>query len=392
MRHIDNHERRARLGIRHLLAPGTQADDVVRVTRDLVALHSTDPATVMLSALARMRGGTIAAIEDALYEQRTLVRLLGMRRTMFVVPTELVGVVLASSTRALLPGERRRTVGLIEDSAVAPDGEVWLKAVEEETLAALRERGQATAAQLSGDVPGLREQIVAARGARNEATQRLSTRVLFLLAAEGRIIRGRPAGSWISSQYRWAPVEAWLPEGVHDLSVEAAQAELVRRWLARFGPATEADVKWWTGWTVTAARRAIAAVGAVGVTLDDGATGYVLADDLDEVPPPEPWAALLPGLDPTPMGWMQRGWYLGGHKARVFDNTGNVGPTVWWDGRIVGGWAQRTDGDVVWHLLEDIGADGEAAVGAEGARLAKVLGVIRVTPRFRTPLERELVA
>ena len=392
MRHIDNHERRARLAVRHRLADGTQADDVVEVARDLVALHSTDPATVMLSALARMRGGNIAAVEDALYEQRSLVRLLGMRRTMFVVPTELVGVVLASSACALLPGERRKTVGWIEESEVAPDGEVWLKAVEEETLAALQARGQATAAELSADVSGLGAQIVVARGSRNEGRQRLSTRVLFLLAAEGRIMRGRPVGSWISSQYRWAPVEAWLPDGVADPPAEAAQAELVRRWLARFGPGTEADVKWWTGWTLTAARKALANVGATEVALDGGMTGYVLPDDLDEVATPEPWAALLPGLDPTPMGWMQRDWYLGEHKARLFDTTGNVGPTVWWGGRIVGGWAQRADGEVVWRLLDDVGTDGARAVEAEAGRLTPMLGGTRVTPRFRTPLERELVA
>ncbi len=392
MRHVDDDERRARLGVRHRLALAARADDVVTVARDLVALHGTDPATVHLSALARMRGGTVAVMEDALYERRTLVRLLGMRRTMFVMPAELVPVVLSSSTRALLPGERRRTVGWIEECEVAPDGEVWLKAVEEETLAALRAQGEATAAQLSAQVAGLREQIVVARGSRNEGTQRLSTRVLFLLAAQGRIVRGRPVGSWISSQYRWAPVERWLPGGIPDLPVEAAQAELVRRWLAAFGPGTEADVKWWTGWTLTAARKALAAAGAVRVSLDGGATGLVLPDDLDPVPAPQPWAALLPALDPTPMGWAGRDWYLGEHRARLFDNTGNIGPTVWWGGRIVGGWAQRADGEVVVRLLSDVGADAVAAIEAERERLAALLGPVRVTPRFRTPLERELVA
>jgi hypothetical protein len=101
---------------------------------------------------------------------------------------------------------------------------------------------------------------------------------------------------------------------------------------------------------------------------------------------------LLPALDPSAMGWTERGWYLGDHRAALFDRSGNIGPTVWWDGQIVGGWAQRRDGEVVVRLLQDMGADAAGAIDVEAARLRAWLGDIRVTPRFRTPLERELVA
>jgi Winged helix DNA-binding domain len=219
----------------------------------------------------------------------------------------------------------------------------------------------------------------------------VSTRVLFLLAAEARIIRGRPRGSWTSSQNRWSPMEAWLPGGLAEWPLERAQAELARCWLAAFGPGTAADLKWWTGWTAAQVRRALATVGAAEVDLD-GVPGLVLADDLEPVPAVEPWVALLPALDPTVMGWAERGWFLGGHARALFDRSGNVGPTVWWDGRIVGGWAQRGDGAIVFRLLEDVGAEAAAAVAAAAERLGERLGATRVTPRFRTPLERELVA
>ena len=118
----------------------------------------------------------------------------------------------------------------------------------------------------------------------------------------------------------------------------------------------------------------------------------MLADDLEPAPAPDPWVALLPALDPTPMGWSQRSWFLGPHAEALFDRSGNVGPTVWCDGRIAGGWAQRTDGEIVWRLLEDIGSEATAAVEGAAARLAAWLGPAVVTPRFRTPLERELSA
>jgi hypothetical protein len=123
----------------------------------------------------------------------------------------------------------------------------------------------------------------------------------------------------------------------------------------------------------------------------DGEPGVALPDDLDDVPAPQPWVALLPALDPTPMGWQRRDWFLGAHRAALFDRTGNIGPTIWVDGRIVGGWAHRDDATIALRLLEDVGAEAQAAVTAEAERLAALVGDVRVTPRFRTPLERELV-
>jgi hypothetical protein len=218
----------------------------------------------------------------------------------------------------------------------------------------------------------------------------VSTRILFLLAAEGRIVRARPRGSWISSQYRWAPIGSWLRGAVAEWPAAAARVELVRGWLAAFGPGTVADLRWWTGWTAGEVRSALAQLDTAEVDLDGG-SGLVLAGDLEPVQVGEPWVALLPALDPTVMGWAGREWFLGPHGPALFDRSGNVGPTVWWDGRIVGGWAQRRDGEIVFRLLEDVGAAAVAAVEAAAGRLASWLGEVRVTPRFRTPLERELI-
>jgi hypothetical protein len=215
--------------------------------------------------------------------------------------------------------------------------------------------------------------------------------VLPLLAADGRVIRGRPRGTWTSGgQYWWSAIEDWLPGGYGDLPVPEAQVMLARSWLRAFGPAPVADLKWWTGWTLGQARAAVAALDTVEVDLD-GTPGVVLADDLEPTPAPPPYAALLPGLDPTTMGWQNRGWFLGEHAAALFDTNGNAGPTVWWDGRVVGGWAQRGTGEIVLRFLEDAGPEAVTAAEAEAARLQEWLGPARIVPRFRTPLEKELV-
>jgi hypothetical protein len=389
MRRIAADERRARLVRRHRLAPPHRAGEVGDAVRSVVVLHSSDPATVFLSAWARTRGFEPAQLEHALYEERTLVRMLAMRRTLFVVPRELVPVVDAAASRAVAANERRRLERFVAESGITDDPAAWIDAAEAAALEALAARGGASTSELAGDHPLLGQRLRLGVGSRWEAEVGAASRILLLLAAEGAIVRDRPRGGWTASQYRWVPIDRLGP--LEPVEPPAARALLLRGWLEAFGPATEADIRWWTGWTARDAREALSTVPHAEVDLD-GAAGYVLADDLEPEPADEPAATLLPSLDPTPMGWKQRDWYLGPHGASVFDRNGNAGPTVWWGGRIVGAWAQRRDGEIAYRLLEDVGADGDAAVAAEAERLASWLGDVRVTPRFRTPLERELAA
>jgi hypothetical protein len=386
-RPVSDRERRARLVRRHHL--GRDGLDVAAVAGELAGLHSSDAASVYLAARARVRGFEVADLEAALYRDRALVRVLGMRRTMFVVPVDLAPVVHGACTRALARRERARTVAFVENGGVARDGARWLERIEEETLRLLHQKGEATALELRREIPELQRQIPVGTGTKWEGTIGASTRVLFLLANDGKIVRTKPRGSWLSTQYRWAPAREWLGIELDALEPAAARAELARRWLRAFAPGTVADLKWWTGWTVVETKAALAATDAVEVGLD-GVAGYVLPDDEETVGPSEPAAALLPSLDPTVMGWAGRDWYLGQHRAALFDRNGNAGPTVWWDGRVVGGWAQRPDGEVVVRLLEDAGAEAAAEAAEEAEELRRWLGDVRVTPRFRTPLEKEL--
>jgi hypothetical protein len=391
MRAVSPGERRARLGIRHHLAAAARAATPAEAAAGVVALHATDPASVYLALAARcgppQDPPAVTAIEHALYTERSLIRLLGMRRTMFVVPTGLAPVIQAASARAVAAAQRRRYERLLAEAGLG-DGR-WLRDVEDATVRALAARGEATGAQLAADEPRLRSQVLMAPGKPYAARQSITSWVLLLLAADGRIVRGRPAGSWLSSQWHWVPATDWLPGGLPELPPGPARVELARRWLAAFGPGTEADLRWWTGWTAGQARQALAAAGAAEVDLD-GRTGLVLAGDDEPVPEPEPWVALLPALDPTAMGWSDRSWYLGAHAAALMDASGNIGPTVWCEGRVIGGWACRPGGEVVWRLLEDAGRDTAAAVAGQAAGLARWLDGTPVVPRFRTPLEREL--
>lgn len=389
---IDDIQRRARLVTRHRLVPEHRAADPCAVADAVVALHATDPATVHLAVAARSHAVGPGDVAAALYDDRSLVRTLAMRRTMFVVTRPLLPVLAASSSLAVAATVRRALVKDLAAAGVDPDPARWLAATEEAAVTALAAAGEATGAELSKAVPALATTLTYAEGKAYGGTVAITSRVLVLLGLEGRIVRGRPRGSWISSQYRWATVERWLGAPIDAISVDDARRLLVERWLRSFGPGTVADLRWWTGWTAAAVKAALAGLAVADVALDGGGTALVLADDLEPVVRPVPSAALLPALDPTTMGWKARSWYLGDHGPALFDTNGNAGPTVWWDGRITGGWAQHPGGDVVVRLLDEVGREAGAAIEAEAARLTAWIGPIRVIPRFRTPLERELVA
>ena len=199
-----------------------------------------------------------------------------------------------------------------------------------------------------------------------------TSRVLGLMAVEGRLIRGRPAGGWTARQYRWHRRDQWWgPDDrpVVDGDEAAAAADLVARYLRVFGPATLTDVVWWTGWTKTRTRAALAALDVVEADLGQDADepGLVLADDLDPVGEVEPWAALWPALDPTPMGWKQRSWYLGPHQEPLFDRNGQRVRAKTVQACLDAGWAEPWFDNPIkpdWQVCR-LTADGYQVLGVD---------------------------
>ena len=386
-RRIDVAERRARLAVRHRLTPERRTDEVVTIADDLVALHSSDPVTVYLSVLARMRHPLLAAVEKALYDDRTLVRHHAMRRTLWVGGHETVRLAHAATTVDLHRVQHRMLrTGLAAAGIADPDA--WLAGARTQVLDLLAE-GPLPARDVGRRLPELTLPVPAGRLDNLLAAH---SRLLLVLGFAGDVVRGRPTGTWINGQYRWAVARDWIPGGVDaGLDKRAAAAGLARRWLRAFGPGTAKDLQWWAGWTVAVTRQALADVEAVGVELDAG-VGHVLPDDVAPVEPAPPWVALLPSLDPTTMGWKDRSFSLTPEVAAgVFDRNGNGGPTVWVDGEVVGTWVQRRDGTIAVHLLAEVAAERRAEIDAAAADLRELLGDVRFSVRFPAPVQALLL-
>jgi Winged helix DNA-binding domain len=393
---ITAQQRRRALVRRHYLAGDAEGPEAV--TRALVALHATDPASVYLSVLARSATTTLSDVSAAMYERRSLVRWMAMRRTLFLIARDDVPMIQAAASTPVAAMLRRRLISQLDRNGTQPpvDGDLhsWVRTIEEDVQLALARRRSATGTELAADVPGLTT-LIGARTA-SERPQRLTTPLLTLMSAEGRLVRATPTGPWTSRHHRWEPTTSWWPQGLPAINEADAQHELAHRWLARFGPATVEDLQWWTGWTKTNTSRALSGLpvhevdlhGQPGIALTDfDETETIDAGDRDA----EPVAALLPALDPTPMGWKHRDWFLGIDPSAIFDRAGNIGTTLWWDGEIIGSWAVTPSGDVRTAIVAARGKETRAAVDRAAAQLHEQLNGAVVTPAVRTTLEDSLV-
>ncbi|PTR25822.1 winged helix DNA-binding protein [Rhodococcus sp. OK519] len=378
MHHVTDVQRRARLAVRHALVPDARVDSPEAATRAMTVLHATEPATVYLSCWARTESVSIADVDRALYRDRSLVKQLAMRRTLFVFPRDLLPEAVSSASARVASTVHVRMSKDVVAVGLADDGCDWFDRARAEILALLEGAPEGrTALELRQAVPMIDVKVVPPTGEAWGAPQ-----ILVQLGAAGDIMRAENTGHWRTSRPRWTLTRHWLGADLPQVHAGDGYREMVRRWLHTFGPGTEADLVWWLGSTKSTVRKALAEIGAVAVSLDGGSTGWLLPDDLDEIPDPGPWVALLPVLDPTVMGWRGRDFYLGPHSEPLFDRRGNAGTTVWVDGRIVGCWVHDQDGAVRVHLLERVSRSSRQALDDEAERLTGWLAGDRVATGY----------
>lgn len=391
MRRISDEQRRWRLADRHRLTAVGRTDDVAQICDDVVALHSSDPATVFLSVLARMASPSIGAVERALYKDRSVLRHHAMRRTLWVMTPPVARLAHAAATAKVARSERARTEKAFAAHPDIDDAGAWLDQALAEVGDLLAEAGPLPTREIGKRLPHLVLPVLFGRGTKDPMALNAHTKLLQGAGFDGDLMRGRPTGSWNSAEYVWNVTDTWAGASISGADERSSAAALLHLWLRRFGPATETDIRWWFGWTARLTTTALADVGPEQVELGDGQIGFIDADDSRADEDPGPWVQLLPGLDPTAMGWKQRDWYLDPElTAHLFDRFGNAGPTVWVDGRIVGGWGQRPSGEIVIDVAEPLGRDHQQLLEEAKHRIEAAIGDVVVRPRFPAPAQKAI--
>lgn len=379
--------RRARIGRRHGLDPAHRRHDPLAVARALGALHATDPSTVHLAVAARMHDPDVAAVERALYDDRSVVKQLAMRRTLFGFPVEALPAVWGSASERVTVQQRTQLTRALERDGVSDDGARWIERARAAVLERLSGGEELSTRRLREELPELHGRRRGDPGSRwNVPDLPFAPQLLGLLGAEHSIVRGHNEGHWRTSRPLWTLTETWLGEVPEPRPPAEGYAALVRAWLAASGPGTEADLVWWLGATKTVVRAALAAVDAVPVTLDSGATGYLLpGDDTVDDELEGSWAALLPTLDPTLMGWRDRDFYVAPELVpHLFDSNGNGGTTAWIDGRVVGCWVQDDDARVRVIPCAPISPAHRDLLDAEAERLTAFLDGVVISNVYKS--------
>jgi hypothetical protein len=387
MRLIDDAERRARLARRHALAPQHRVEDALAATKAMTVLHATEPATPYLSLFARVDSFTRSEMDLALFETRSLVKQLAMRRTVFVFPRDLLAAAISSASARIASQEHASLIKELERNQVAGDGAAWLAAARTAVLERLSDGSELSATRLREEMAELAGRVSRYEHKPYGQVVHVAPRVVTWLGAAGDVVRGHNGSHWRVNRNLWTRMDRWLGEPLARVDARRGYAQLVEEYLRAFGPVTEQDLVWWFGATMGVVRHALSDLNALQVRLEREQTGWVLPDDLDPEPPVEPWAALLPALDPTALGWKERDFYLDpDFYPAIFDWSGNCGTTAWWNGKIVGAYVQDGAGRVELIVPQDPGPAARRKLNAEAKRLESWLDGERVTAAYKSPL------
>ena len=189
--------------------------DIVQVTRDIVALHGTDPIGPYLSLWARVRDFQHSALEDALYERRALAKMLCMRVTLHLVPSDEVPLFFQAYSEHHTRPEVQGFLALLVQAGLCREGETeaFLKELERRVLAVLAEKGPSTVRQINQALPELKTKIRHSEGKAYEGSFSIGSYVVpNIMGAQGLLILARPRGTWRSTLYEYAALSDWLPD------------------------------------------------------------------------------------------------------------------------------------------------------------------------------------
>ena len=143
---------------KHHLTPETRGMNVLQVVEDIVALHSTAATTPYLSLWSRMNGFERQQLETELYDKHTLLRVLGMRQTMFVVTAQRMPVVFQAMSGLLHKQHTRQMHQLLVWAGLCAEGREpeTLQRLQDQVTGALADGQPRTVSELSNTVPDLK--------------------------------------------------------------------------------------------------------------------------------------------------------------------------------------------------------------------------------------------
>ena len=301
----------------HLLDNST--DELVQIVRDIGGLHGTIPKTPYLSLFSRTKNFTKQQLDEELYTKRSLGRIRCVRKTVYVLPKELLSTAF-SATKSLVELTSKRYIQ-------------YLGVTEQ-------------------DYTELSQQIIRLLKGKGLTAKKIKTKlgtdlnvsaVMNLMCDQGLLIRGNPKNGWKSNLHTYYLFHDYFPDvNLNQSNKKDAIELLVQHYIASFGPVTENDIIWWTGLTKTLIQDALKKLEVVSVNVEGLEGSFLLLKSdttLKGASPRSRVVNLLPALDSYIMGYTERKRFLAHqYYNNVFDRSGNAAPTILVEGKVVGVW------------------------------------------------------
>ncbi|MFX1306945.1 MAG: DNA glycosylase AlkZ-like family protein [Promethearchaeota archaeon] len=326
------------------LTEETKCDDLIQITEDLCGLHSTGLTTSYLSLFVRTNNFKKEHLEKELYISKTLGRIRGMRKTLFVQTKNMIPIVFAA------------TISLIEKT---------LEKYMEYHKISLKEY-QEISNQIINLLKGRELSTSAIKKELN--SKRLIPEIIHLMCNYGILIRTKPIKDWKDRRNEYALFKDYFPTiNLEKVNQKEAIQYLIKKYVKTYGPVSENDISWWTGLTKSKIRDAIKnfedslkkvkIISCKGNFLMDNSDMKELQKltNLDKHT-----LSLLPELDPYPMGYKERERYIDIHNHnKIFDRSGNIAATIILDGIVIGVWdtEKKPKPTLKFHLFNPIEKD-----------------------------------
>jgi hypothetical protein len=345
---------------RQFLHSRAPAGSMHEVASAMCGIRAQLPSTAELALWARVDGLEHGDVKQALEEERTLVKTW-LRGTLHVLPADDLDLYVAVlRPRPEGPGDawlrlrgvtRKQYEAIVENVPRALDGRPRTREWLADRLA-----------ELAG--PDVREAVLFSWGG-----------VLKQSARAGDLCFGPPRGRNVT----FVRPDRWLRRTLQ-ADPDQAGRELVRRFLAAYGPANAVDFGRWLENPTKAKALLRASVDELAEVEVEGRRAWALTGDLALLARSRPprGVRLLPAFDQYVTGPRPREAFVpSDHMARVYKQQGWVSPVLLVDGRAAGIWSPERRGNAIRVEVEPFQAlrpKVRQALVSEVERLAAFLG------------------
>jgi len=339
------------------LAGDSIMTDIVRIAGDIGGLHGTTATGPYLSLYARAPSFRREELAVAMAQKKCLARIRYVRNTVYILPRDFIPVAFAATSGMAATTSQRFS----QNSGITP---TQYARISNKILKVLEGRGLTT----------------------REIRKKLRTAahispIVNLMCDKGLLVRSLPREGWKSSQHAYFLFGDYYPDlDLSALGEEEARKIVVRQYLLSFGPASEKDVVWWTGFPRSQVKKILGDLGdeVSSVEIPEWNSGYmVLSSEKESLKSfrtyDHPVVNVFPSLDSYMMGYKERKRLLHPkHEKMVYDRSGNAASVILVDGRVAGIW--DWDETMVKILyLEDLAKDTRRRVRAKVSDTGKFI-------------------